>query len=68
MEINFAMKETTFSLYSVTVPKELENASPEKLKNWINSGKVFDENIEFLDHLDTVEGTPDTDYRFEIIK
>ena len=47
MRIVFAMKETVMNRYSVEVPKKLENASDEELLEWVNSGNVFDEPVEF---------------------
>ena len=47
MRIIFAMKETVMNRYSVEVPKKLKNSSDEELLEWVNSGDVFNEPIEF---------------------
>lgn len=66
MYIIFAVKETSYSRYSVNVPKEMKHASVEELKEWVQSGDAYSQNVEFVKTLDVLESTPDTDYEFEI--
>ena len=66
MYIIFAVKETSYNRYSVNVPKEMKNASVEELKEWVQSGDAYRQNVEFVRTLDVLESTPDTDYEFEI--
>ena len=68
MRIVFAMKETVMNRYSVEVPKKLENASDEELLEWVNSGNVFDEPVEFEKDIDVVESELATDYEFEVVR
>ena len=62
------MKETVMNRYSVEVPKELENSSDEELLEWVNSGDVFDEPIEFEKDIDIIESELATDYQFEVVR
>lgn len=68
MYITFAMKETTYSRYSVNVPKEMKHATDEELKEWLESGKAFEQNVEFVKFLDVIESEIDTDYEFEVTR
>ena len=68
MRVVFAMEETVMNRYSVEVPKELENASDDELLEWVNSGKVFDESIEFEKDIDIVESELATDYEFTVVR
>ena len=68
MYITFAMKQTTYSRYSVDVPKELKHATDEELKKWLESGGAFGQNLEFIKTLDTIESQIDTDYEFEVTR
>lgn len=68
MRIIFAMKETVMNRYSVEVPKKLENSSDEELLEWVNSGDVFDEPIEFEKDIDIIESELATDYQFEVVR
>ena len=68
MRIIFAMKETVMNRYSVEVPKKLENSSDEELLEWVNSGDVFNEPIEFEKDIDIIESELATDYQFEVVR
>ena len=68
MRIIFAMKETVMNRYSVEVPKKLENSSDEELLEWVNSGDVFNEPIEFEKDIDIIESELATDYQFEVMR
>lgn len=68
MHIIFAMKETVMNRYSVEVPKKLENSSDEELLEWVNSGDVFDEPIEFEKDIDIIESELAIDYQFEVVR
>ena len=68
MRIIFAMKETVMNRYSVEVPKKLKNSSDEELLEWVNSGDVFNEPIEFEKDIDIIESELATDYQFEIVR
>ena len=68
MRIIFAMKETVMNRYSVEVPKKLENSSDEELLEWVNSGDVFDEPIEFEKDIDIIESELAIDYQFEVVR
>ena len=68
MYITFAMKATTYSRYSVDVPKELKHATEKKKKKWLESGEAFGQNLEFIKTLDTIESEIDTDYEFEVTR
>ena len=66
MYINYAAKHEVIAMYSVEVPKELENASEEELRQWIESGDASD--IEYVKELDSYGYDTDLDYLFEIVK
>ena len=68
MRVVFAMKETVMNRYSVEVPEELKNASDEELLEWVNSGNVFNEEVEFEKDIDVVESELATDYEFEVVR
>ena len=51
MYITFAMKQTTYSRYSVDVPKELKHATDEELKKWLEPGKRLDRTWNLLKRL-----------------
>ncbi len=62
--VTFAMKETSYGRYSTDLPPELENASEEEIKNWLESGSA--ENIQYEKHLDTESTEFAFDYEFSI--
>ena len=61
--VYFAKKETSYSRYSVELPKELGNATEEEIKDYICSGNAA---VEYVKHLDTPYAEPDFDYEFDI--
>jgi len=62
--VNFAMKEESYGKYSVLLSPELENASEEEVKEWLDSGNA--DGIEYVKHLDTESVDLALDYLFEI--
>lgn len=61
--VYFAMKETTYNRYSVTLPKEMENATEEEIKKYITEK---DPEIQYEKHLDSENQEFDFDYEFDI--
>ncbi len=62
--VNFAMKEVSYGEYSTVLPQELEDASLEEIKEWLENGGA--ENIMYVKHLDTEEIEFALDYECEI--
>jgi hypothetical protein len=62
--VSFAMKEISYSRYDTALPPEMENASEEEIKQWLEDGNA--EFIEYVKHLDTESAEFAFDYEFEI--
>ncbi len=61
----FAKKETVYELYSVELPPELENASEEKIKKWVDDKA---ENINYEKFMELIDAENDFDYEFDIVE
>ena len=62
--VTFAMKEVSYGRYDTSLPLEMENATEEEVKKWLESGQA--EFIEYVKHLDTDSAEFAFDYEFEI--